>query len=180
MLRELSQLKRRNALWWDFSASSYLGWKTGKLLPSNGAAPQCRNSLPGHATSRVLGTITWTEDVHEIWSRNCYILLKLNLSTSLERVRPPLRSSGQSSWLLNGDVSCFLWSTNWIYICYVEKSRPPLWSSGQSSWLPNGDVLCFLWSKNWIYICYVEKSRPPLWGSGQSSWLHNGDVMCFL
>jgi hypothetical protein len=30
---------------------------------------------------------------------------------------------------------CFLWGTNWIYICYVEESRPPLWSSGQSSWL---------------------------------------------
>jgi hypothetical protein len=28
---------------------------------------------------------------------------------------------------------CFLWGTNWIYICYVEESRPPLWSSGQSS-----------------------------------------------
>jgi hypothetical protein len=33
------------------------------------------------------------------------------------------------------DVMCFLWGTNWIYICYVEESRPPLWSSGQSSWL---------------------------------------------
>jgi hypothetical protein len=30
---------------------------------------------------------------------------------------------------------CFLWGTNWIYICYVEDSRPSLWSSGQSSWL---------------------------------------------
>jgi hypothetical protein len=44
-------------------------------------------------------------------------------------------SSGQSSWLHNGDVLCLLWCTNWIYICYVEESRPPLWSSGQSSWL---------------------------------------------
>jgi hypothetical protein len=81
-------------------------------------------------------------------------------------------SSGQSSWLHNGDVVCFLWGTNWIYICYVEESRPPLWSSGQSSWLHNGDVFCFLWGTNWIYICYVEESsRPPLWSSGQSSWL---------
>jgi hypothetical protein len=40
-----------------------------------------------------------------------------------------------SSWPHNGDVLCFLWGTNWIYICYVEESRPPLWSSGQSSWL---------------------------------------------
>jgi hypothetical protein len=46
-------------------------------------------------------------------------------------------SSGQSSWLQNGDILCFLWGTNWIYIYiyYVEESRPPLWSSGQSSWL---------------------------------------------
>jgi hypothetical protein len=48
---------------------------------------------------------------------------------------PPLWSSGQSSWLHNRDVLCFLWGTNWIYICHVEESRPPLWSSGQSSWL---------------------------------------------
>jgi hypothetical protein len=38
----------------------------------------------------------------------------------------PLWSSGQSSWLHNGDVLCFLWGTNWIYICYAEESRPPL------------------------------------------------------
>jgi hypothetical protein len=50
---------------------------------------------------------------------------------------PPLWSGGQSSWLQIGDVLCFLWGTNWIYIrvCYVEESRPPLWFSGQSSWL---------------------------------------------
>jgi hypothetical protein len=84
---------------------------------------------------------------------------------------PPLWSSGQSSWLHKEDVLCFLWGTNWIYICYVEESRLPLWSSGQSSWLHNGDVLCFQWGTNWIYICYVEESRPPLWSSGQCSWL---------
>jgi hypothetical protein len=22
---------------------------------------------------------------------------------------------------------CFLWGTNWSYICYVEESRPPVW-----------------------------------------------------
>jgi hypothetical protein len=33
------------------------------------------------------------------------------------------------------EMYCFLWGTNWIYICYIEESRPPLWSSGQSSWL---------------------------------------------
>jgi hypothetical protein len=89
----------------------------------------------------------------------------------VEGSRPPLWSSGQSSWLHNGDVLCFLWGTNWIYICCVEESRPPLWSSGQSSLLQIGDVLCFLWGTNWIYICYVKESRPPLWSSGQNSWL---------
>jgi hypothetical protein len=49
--------------------------------------------------------------------------------------RPPLWSSGQSSWLQNGGVLCFLSGTNWIYICYVEESRPLPWSNGQSSWL---------------------------------------------
>jgi hypothetical protein len=48
---------------------------------------------------------------------------------------PTLWTSDQSSWLHNREVLCFLWGTNWIYICYVEESRPPLWSSGQSSWL---------------------------------------------
>jgi hypothetical protein len=61
-----------------------------------------------------------------------------------------LCSSGHSSWLQNGDVLCFPWGTNWIYICYVEESRPALWSSGQSSWPFNGYVLCFLWGTNWI------------------------------
>jgi hypothetical protein len=95
---------------------------------------------------------------------------------TLNTERPPLWSSGQSSWLQNGEVLCFLWGTKLIYICYVE-SRPPLWSSGQSSWLHNRDVLCFLWGTNWIWICYVGESRPPLWSSGQSSWLHNLDVL---
>jgi hypothetical protein len=95
-------------------------------------------------------------------------------------VWPPLWSSGQTSWLHNGDVLWFLWGTNWIYICYVEDSRPPLWFSGQSSWLQIGDVLCLLWGTNWIYLCYVEESRPPLWSSGQSSWLQIGDVLCIL
>jgi hypothetical protein len=49
--------------------------------------------------------------------------------------RLPVWFSGQSSWLQNGDVLCFLLGTNSIYICYVEESRPPLWCSSQSSWL---------------------------------------------
>jgi hypothetical protein len=101
-------------------------------------------------------------------------------SLSCHWARTPLLSSCQSSWLQNGDVLCFLWGTNLIYICYVEESSPPLWSICQSSWLQNGNILCFLWGTNWIYICYVEESSPPLWSSGQSSWLQNGDIFCFL
>jgi hypothetical protein len=95
-------------------------------------------------------------------------------------VWPPLWSSGQSSWLHNGDVLCFLWGTYSIYICYVEESRPSLWSSGQSSWLHNRDVLWFLWGTNWIYICYVEESRPNMWSSHQSSWLQIQRTRDFL
>jgi hypothetical protein len=106
--------------------------------------------------------------------------ISANLCFQVDSKGLPLWSSGQSSWLHNGEVLWFLWGTNWIYICYVEESRPPLWSSGQSSWLHDGEVLCFLWGTNWIYICYVEESIPPLCSSGQSSWLMNGDVLCFL
>jgi hypothetical protein len=60
---------------------------------------------------------------------------ELNLYCYVEESRPHLWSSGQSSWLHNGDVLWFLWGTKWIYICYVEESRPLLWPSGQSSWL---------------------------------------------
>jgi hypothetical protein len=56
---------------------------------------------------------------------------------------------------------CFLWGTNWIYICYVEESRPPLWSSGQSSWLqvrrPGFDSL-----RNQIFWGVVGLERGPL------------------
>jgi hypothetical protein len=50
------------------------------------------------------------------------------LADSMPIIRPPLWSSGYT-------VLCFLWGTNWIYICYVEETRPPLWSRGQSSYL---------------------------------------------
>jgi hypothetical protein len=92
-------------------------------------------------------------------SQTCYIFIYIDVEES----RPPLWSSSQSSWLQNGDILCFLWGTNWIYIWYVEESRPSLWFSGQSSWLRNGNILCFLWGTNWIYICYIDSS--------QSSWL---------
>jgi hypothetical protein len=62
------------------------------------------------------------------WTAQIFELVALGLVIQL--VGPPLWTNGQSSWLQNGDVLCFLWGTNWIYMCYVEKSRLP-----QSSWL---------------------------------------------
>jgi hypothetical protein len=56
-------------------------------------------------------------------------------------------------------VLCFLWGTNWIYICYVEESRLPLWSSGQSSWLHNGDVLCCEVRTEFIYVMLKKVDR---------------------
>jgi hypothetical protein len=55
-------------------------------------------------------------------------------NVTLTLTRSPLWSSGRSSWLQNGDVFCFLWGTNRIYICYLEESRPPPWLNGQYSW----------------------------------------------
>jgi hypothetical protein len=85
-----------------------------------------------------------------------WLIVSRNVTLTLT-LRPPLWSSGQRSWLQNGDLLCFLWGTNWIYICYVEESRPPLWFSGQSSCLQNGDELCFLWGTNWIYVLCRRK-----------------------
>jgi hypothetical protein len=79
----------------------------------------------------------------------------------VEESRPSLWSSGQSSFLQNGDVLCFLWGTNSIYICYVEESRPPLWPSGQSSWLQiqrSG----FDSRRYWIFWEVVGLERGPL------------------
>jgi hypothetical protein len=154
-----------------YEAVHYVGSFSFQLLhplrPSN--YPQ---NLPHKPSVRVLPWM-WQTKSHP------HIKLQSNCSCAyfnlyVLKYRPPLWSSGQSSWLHNGDALWFLWGTNWIYICYVEESRPPPWSSGQSSWLHNGDALWFLWGTNWIYICYVEESRPPLWSSGQSFWLKNG------
>jgi hypothetical protein len=74
--------------------------------------------------------------IYSHWTTFCYLLLGHHkIITSCIKWWPPLWSSGQSFWLQNGDVLCFLWGTNWIYICYVVDSTPPLWSGGQSSWL---------------------------------------------
>jgi hypothetical protein len=127
-------------------------------------------------------TLQNNRDVTLVWQYRPHLPSVFHYCLSSSYSGPPLWPSGQSSWLHNGDVLCFLWGKNWIYRCYVEESRPPLWSSGQSSWLQFRDVLCFLWGTNWIYIrivCYIEE-RLSLWSSCQSSWLQNGDVLWFL
>jgi hypothetical protein len=105
------------------------------------------------------------------WPRPQSEFVNTKKKKKFRKLEPPLWTSGQSSWLHSGAALCYMWGTNWIYICYVEESRPPLWSSGQSSWLHSGAALCYMWGTNWIYICYVEEGRPTLWSSGQSFWL---------
>jgi hypothetical protein len=50
------------------------------------------------------------------WRSRPTRILARGISSSFGTTGPPLWSSGQSSWLHNGDVLCFLWGTNWIYI----------------------------------------------------------------
>jgi hypothetical protein len=76
-------------------------------------------------------TIEWPN----VYLASRVVLSSIELVSYVEKSRPSLWSSSQSSCLQNGDVLCFLWGTNWIYICNVEESRPPLWSTGQCSWL---------------------------------------------
>jgi hypothetical protein len=144
-------------LWWT-------KWHCGRFSTSTSVSPAKHSTDCSETPVHIQTTRRYIPEVGSIW-RRLIIFIKHVYGG------PPLWSNGQSSWLQSGDVLCFLWGTNWIYICYVEESRQPLWSSGQSSWLQSGDVLCFLWGTNWIYICYVKKSRPPLWSSDQSSWL---------
>jgi hypothetical protein len=54
---------------------------------------------------------------------SCEVRTELIRICYVEESRPPLWSTGQSSWLHNGDVLCFLWGSNWIDICYVEESH---------------------------------------------------------
>jgi hypothetical protein len=46
-------------------------------------------------------------------------LIRLNIWLTIGW--PPLWSSGQNSWLQNGNVLCFLWGSNWIYVLYRRK-----------------------------------------------------------
>jgi hypothetical protein len=148
-------------LWWD-------NWLLGANPSLRRRYHHWKQILPSISTKFVICVKAFNVKQYKTFSSIC------------QHGRPPLWSSGQSSWLHNGNLLCFLCGTNRIYICYVEESRPLLLSSGQGSWLQNGDVLCFLRGTNWIYLCYVEESRPPLYSRGQSSWLQNGDILCFL
>jgi hypothetical protein len=174
-------LRKVTILYWYLIWSSYMG-TVGKLHnPFTASATLDNHCIHCIAYDRHCGLVVTVPGYRtELYCTSCEVRTEFIYICYSEESRPPLWSSGQSSWLQNGDALYFLRGTNWIYICYAEESRPPLWSSGQSSWLQNGDVLCFLWGTNWIYICYAEESRPPLWSSGQSSWLQNGDVLCFL
>jgi hypothetical protein len=155
----------------ELGADTRGGW--GRYAPSRKVVGSVPDEVAGFfncpsSSDRLWGLVVRVPGyTTEMYCVSCEVRIEFVLCY-VQESRQPLWSS---SWLQNGDVLCFLWGKNWIYICYVDKGRPPLWSSGQSSWLLNGDVLCFLWGTNWIYICYVEESKPPPSSDGQSSWL---------
>jgi hypothetical protein len=50
-----------------------------------------------------------------------YLLNRKPLVNGYNKYCKPVWSDGHSSWLQNGDILCFLWGTNRIYICYGRK-----------------------------------------------------------
>jgi hypothetical protein len=111
--------------WWFLRIEFHRAWKS-QLSMCHG---NCEQSMPLPNDS----VLDYSPVLRAF--RNGFVRVWNLVSDIKGRIWPPLWSSGQSSWLHNGDVFWFLWGTNWIYICYVEESRPPLWSSGQSFWL---------------------------------------------
>jgi hypothetical protein len=87
------------------------------------------HSSPPNATVKKGGAIpplpmsSW----HTAWLRKhrdnfaSYVPVGFNFLQEWIYTCPPLWSSGQSSWLQNGDVLCFLWGTNWIYMLCRRK-----------------------------------------------------------
>jgi hypothetical protein len=132
-----------------------------KLLPS----PQCSDRLILFSGVKQPEREAYHSPSSSAELKNCGSIPPLHRMSQLITKRslswPPLWSSGQSSWLQNGDVLCFLWGTNWIYICYVEESRSPLWSSGQSCW-PQIHRSVFDSRRYQIFWEVVSLERGPL------------------
>jgi hypothetical protein len=128
--------------WVRFSA---VGWALQLLFGSISVLQYCdishRGLFPRERLIIRYGALIYSSGLHIFLNMPLKFVSRHPswLSSPWERlyicILPPLWSSGQSSWLHNGDELCFLWGTNWIYICYVEERRSPLQSSGQSSWL---------------------------------------------
>jgi hypothetical protein len=131
-------------LHWGHHGLEYLGvlhFVQGLLIRSGPGSSPCaralctskQNDLQCLSHDRLCGIVSVPGYRTEMYCVSCEV--RTEFICYVEESRPPLWSSGQISWLQNGDVLRFLCGTNWIYICYVEESRPPLWSSGQISWL---------------------------------------------
>jgi hypothetical protein len=110
-----------------------------RLIRSQVGVKSVGNSSPRPLSLTVRYTASWYTASSSVHTAMTHIALwnveDLTLCRQSAYRWPPLWSSGQSSWLQNGDVLCFPWATNWICICYVDGSRPHLSSSVQSSWL---------------------------------------------
>jgi hypothetical protein len=57
----------------------------------------------------------------EMHCASCEVRTEFDICYYVEEIRPPLWSSGQSSWLQNGEVLGFLWGTNWIMYVMQKK-----------------------------------------------------------
>jgi hypothetical protein len=76
----------------------------------------------GHVEDPCIAKIISTRrDSFRFTQRYSHSAIQLLIYTGEQLRWPPLWSSGQRSWLQNGHILCFLWGTNWIYICYVEE-----------------------------------------------------------
>jgi hypothetical protein len=80
------------------------GWFLNRVLNPGDRLCGLAVRVPGYRTEMCF---LWGMN----WIYICYV----------EKSRPPLWSSGQSSWLQNGDLLCFLWGTNWIYMLCRRK-----------------------------------------------------------
>jgi hypothetical protein len=99
------------------------------ILPSGRVSQNCvmwvrLSALPDRMKSQsrsVWNTLKSTSKCSLTKQKVCLVVL-INPTRHLIQ-RPSMWSSGQSSWLQNGDALCFLWGRNCIYICYVEGKR---------------------------------------------------------
>jgi hypothetical protein len=76
---------------------------------------------------KTVSVVQWSEFLAT--QRRCIVSCEVQTECIcyVEESRPPLWFSGQSFWLKNGDVLCFLWGRNWIYMLLAVPDHALLW-----------------------------------------------------